>query len=54
MSQDREAAFYAFVLCCTAENRDGVFLKNDMESDSVPFKRYAEIYRKMHSSRHQI
>ena len=54
ISQDREAAFYAFVLCCTAENRDGVFLKNDLDQGSIEFKRYAEIYRKIHPSKKRI
>lgn len=44
---DRDAAFYALVLCYTAEKPEGVKLSGDFPHDCVEQKRYKQIYSMM-------
>ena len=44
---DRDAAFYALVLCCTAEDPNGIMLHKDMDENCVAQLRYRKIYGQM-------
>ena len=44
---DRDAAFYALVLCCTAEDPNGVMLYKDMDKECTAQQRYRKIYGQM-------
>ena len=44
---DRDAAFYALVLCCTADDPGGIMLYKDMDGECGAQQRYREIYCQM-------
>lgn len=44
---DRDASFYALILCATAANPDGVELQKDLPTGCRTYRQYVEIYGQM-------